>query len=167
MRGTIIELHSVDTARIRRACRERFISLYGRTACRSRRDEGNCGRRDIGMRHGDRNPIGGRRVVRITRHRRESMRAVAHGTRIPADTVGRTRIFGTEIRSIQFKLHAKHANVIRGVGRDGDGSKHRCAIRRRGHGNCGRYQIIVHRERPCSRRLHIERRVARPGRERM
>src|SRR5439155_1281041 len=65
-------------------------------------------------------------------------RAVGHRRGIPADRIGRGGVLAPERGAVQQKLHADHADVIAGVGGNGDRPRHARTICGRRHGNRGR-----------------------------
>ena len=95
----------------------------------------------------------GRIASRVAGASRNRMRAIRCRRRVPGNAIGRRGVLGAQQIAVQQKLHAGHANVVGGVGRNADRARDdRRGWRREGDGRCGR---IGPRSRARQRRYHV------------
>ncbi len=134
----------------RRVCDRHDVAIDRRTARRLRDRELG------GVVHGHR---GGRRADvarRITRTRRQRVRAIRRRARVPGCRVRAARDLGAERRPVEQELHARHAVFIGGGRRHGNRVGDRLAgsrYRQRNHGRCtvGQHGLERHRGGPGAR----------------
>ena len=79
---------------------------------------------------------------RVPRHGSQGVRAVGKRRRVPVHAVRRVGAFRAQVGAVEFELHTRHADVIRGIGRHRHrGAGNRCPVGRRGDGDSGRGRV--------------------------